>query len=94
MNQYRSISESHLLTLGTAQVHAALDTDRLLTHLNQRRGQIGILASRAPAAVSPVAGNAEYSGVHDLPGDVDELWPEVPHTLDTVIEVLQTLPAD
>jgi hypothetical protein len=49
----RSAGQVHLrrLTFGATQVHAAFQTDRLLTHLDQARGQIRVLSAGAPRDV-------------------------------------------
>jgi hypothetical protein len=70
-------------------VHTTLDTDCLLTNLNQGRSQIGILASGTPT--DKQRAEIELS-IGNLPGNIDKLWTEVSHPLYTIIQILETLP--
>lgn len=80
------------LTLRAAQVHATFYPDGFLTDLNEIRCQIGIFTSRTPKV--KVSRPADVLAISDLPCDVDELWAQIPHSLYSVIQVLQALHSD
>lgn len=78
-------------TLGTTKVHASFDTNSCLANLDKRVGKIGILSTSAPAIDISYCFFRLNILTKNEPGDVNKLRTKVPHTLDTVVEILQTL---
>lgn len=72
-------------------MHASFNANGCLANLDKRVGKIGILSTSAPAIDISYCFFRLNILTKNEPGDVNKLRTKVPHTLDTVVEILQTL---